>query len=66
MFRPNMLSQVSLKHVVVLVNDQVDALFLNVFTSRLYMFRVQVLIIRRANFINTSSDITPNRVCYTR
>jgi hypothetical protein len=33
---------------VILVNDQLDALFLNVFISRLYMFRTQVLIIRRA------------------
>jgi hypothetical protein len=32
---------------VILVNDQLDALFLNVFISRLYMFRAQVLIIRR-------------------
>jgi hypothetical protein len=33
---------------VILVNDQLDALFLNVFISCLYMFRAQVLIIRRA------------------
>jgi hypothetical protein len=32
----------------ILVNDQLDALFLNVFISCLYMFRAQVLIIRRA------------------
>jgi hypothetical protein len=31
-----------------LVNDQLDALFLNVFISCPYMFRAQVLIIRRA------------------
>jgi hypothetical protein len=33
---------------VILVNDQLDALFLNVFISCLYMFRQRVLIIRRA------------------
>jgi hypothetical protein len=31
-----------------LVNDQLDTLFLNVFILCLYMFRAQVLIIRRA------------------
>jgi hypothetical protein len=33
---------------VILVNGQLDALFLNVFISCLYMFRAQLLIIRRA------------------
>jgi hypothetical protein len=33
---------------VIVVNDQLDALFLNVFISCLYMFRAQVLISRRA------------------
>ena len=34
---------------VILVNDQPDVLFLNVFISRLYMFEQQVLIISRTN-----------------
>jgi hypothetical protein len=36
------------KHYI-LLNDQLDALFLNEFISCLYMFRAQVLIIRRAS-----------------
>jgi hypothetical protein len=32
---------------VILANDQLDALFLNVFISCLYMFRAQLFIIRR-------------------
>jgi hypothetical protein len=43
---------------IILVNDQLDALFLNVFISRFYMFRAQVLIIRRAKVYYTSSGIT--------
>jgi uncharacterized membrane protein YsdA (DUF1294 family) len=39
---------------VILVNDQLDALFLNVFILCLYMFRA------------TSASQSPTRVCYTR
>ena len=40
------------------VNNQLDALFFNVFISLLYMFRANpVLIIRSINCINTSSGI---------
>jgi hypothetical protein len=41
-------SSMSDKYSTVLVNDQLDALFPNVFISCLYMFRAQVFIIRRA------------------
>jgi hypothetical protein len=67
---------------VILVNDQLDALFLNVFISRLYKFRAtsahhqegQIVLIHHLVYHTLGGDCltcrhvrqSPTRVCYTR
>jgi hypothetical protein len=43
---------------VIMVNDQLDALFLNVFISCLYMFRATSAHHQEDQLFNTSSGIT--------